>query len=162
MPIIPAFKRLAIYSKWSKTGFHSEPFVDTGTSGIMPGSHFCIICGFSFFSFLTKIQYTFSVLTSVSYNLQRVMYNSVAECLPSIHKGLGLIPNTTRMKSKTIEFLWIFHLTIQWLWMHRVCPCCWNHTGGEAMDSGLREIWVWNALVGFFPLVCLSQKLKVQ
>lgn len=115
-----------------------------------------------FFLFLTKIQYTFSVLTSVSYSLKRMMYNSVEECLPSIHKGLGLIPNATRMKSKTIEFLGIFHLTIQWLWIHRVCPCCWNHTGGEAMDPGLREIWVWNALVGFFPLVCLSQKLKVQ
>lgn len=112
MPIIPAFKRLAIYSKWTKTGFHSEPSVDTGISGIMPGSHFCIICGF-FFSFLTKIQYTFSVLTSVSYSLKRMMYNSVEECLPSIHKGLGLIPNATRMKSKTIEFLGIFHLTIQ-------------------------------------------------
>lgn len=34
-----------------------------------------------------------------------MMYNSVEECLPSIHKGLGLIPNATRMKSKTIEFL---------------------------------------------------------
>lgn len=113
LSITPTFKRLAIYSKWSKTGFHSEPSVDTGTSGIMPGSHLCIICGFFFclFSFLTKIQYTFSVLTSVSYSLERMMYNSVAECLPSIHRGLGLIPNTTRMKSKTIEFFGIFHLT---------------------------------------------------
>lgn len=66
---------------------------------------------FFLFSFLTKIQYTFSVLTSVSYSLERMMYNSVAECLPSIHRGLGLIPNTTRMKSKTIEFFGIFQLT---------------------------------------------------